>query len=427
MTNAPPTDVPPTRHRILLVDDEELVLLALRETLLRAGYEIVTALTAEAALELLKPQTFSVVISDQKMPGMSGLDFLTRVKQTQPDTTRILLTGLPDLDLVIHAINRGEIYRFMVKPWIREELLMTVQDAVQRFELIRRNQELQAATLAMNEKLVGLNRSLEIQVARVADQNQQLAVLNQALAQNLQHSVELCLRTMQTFYPTLGSQARRVFGLCHAMGQGLRLSAEQQQTLEISAWLHDIGLVGVPRALIKQWEQEPAALSDAERTLIEHHPVLGEELAGFVHHLKGVGTTIRAHHERFDGTGYPDGLRGEGIPWLARLLAVAVAYAESNHKSDLTVELIKRDSGSAFDPEAVRVFLRCLPRASIPRKQREVLLSELAPGMVLAKGIYTANGMLLMPDGQCLNEIYIDKLHNHNRISPISQSLMVFC
>jgi len=293
--------------------------------------------------------------------------------------------------------------------------------------MIRSNARLQAETQAMNEKLTHLNRALETQVATVAEQNRRLEELTRALRDNLHHSVELCVQTMQTFYPTLGNQARRVFELCKATGAGINLPPEQQQTLEIAAWVHDIGLVGVPRQLIRRWEQEPDSLTSAEQALVQHHPVLGEELVRFADNLKEVGPTIRAHHERFDGGGYPDNLRGENIPWLARLLAVAVAFAESSLGPKDAAEMISRGSGSAFDPEAVRAFLRSLPKAVVPGRQREVLLSELQPGMVLAQGIYTANGVLLMPDGQRLTATYIDKLLNHNRINPISQSLLVYC
>ncbi|MDB6020649.1 MAG: response regulator receiver protein, partial [Pedosphaera sp.] len=211
------------------------------------------------------------------------------------------------------------------------------------------------------------------------------------------------------------------------MAQGLNLPPEQRQTLEISAWIHDIGLVGVPRQMIKRWVESPADLNDAERALVEHHPIFGAELAKFAHHLEGVAPTIRAQHERFDGSGYPDKLSGENIPWLARLLAVAVAYAESNLTGQAAADLISQGSGSDFDPEAVRVFLRSLPKAVVPGKKREILLSDLQPGMVLAQGIYTATGILLIPDGQRLTATYIDKLINHNRINPISQSLLVYC
>jgi response regulator RpfG family c-di-GMP phosphodiesterase len=232
---------------------------------------------------------------------------------------------------------------------------------------------------------------------------------------------------MQTFHPTLGNCARRVQALCRSMGQGAELTPAQQQILEISAAIHDIGLIGLPRQLIKRWEETPQSLNEAERALVQHHPVLGQELAGFVHRLQSVGSIIRSHHERFDGSGYPDGLKGAAIPWLSRILAVAVAFAESQLDSKEAAELISQGSGSAFDPEAVRLFQRAAPKAVVPGKQREVMLSELAPGMVLAQGIYSENGVLLMPDGQRLTSTYIDKLLNYNRINPISQSLLVYC
>jgi len=413
-------------HSILVVDDEEAVLAALEETLAREGYQVFTAPNAVHALTLLKKNVFSVVITDQNMPMLTGLEFLAQVKQLQPDATRILITAVLNLNTVIDCINKGEIYRFIVKPWLREELLATVKNAAQRYELICKNVMLQATTLAINEKLTKVNAALEEQVARVARQNEELGRLNSALEENLQRSVELCLRTMQTFYPTLGSQARRVFELCKAVAEGLKLPRDQRRTLEVAAWLHDIGLVGVPRQLIKRWEKSPPSLSADERAVVEQHPILGEELARFADKLGEVGAVIRAHHERYDGTGYPDKLAAENIPWLARLLAVAVFYAESNQNAPTTVDLIKNGSGSRFDPEAVELFLRYLPKAVVPRKQSEIGLFDLRPGMVLARGIYTANGMLLIPDGQRLTEAYIDKLNHHHRLSPLAQSLLVF-
>jgi response regulator RpfG family c-di-GMP phosphodiesterase len=416
-----------TVHQILVVDDEEIVLVALRETLQREGYQVVTCSNAIEALQVLKEQPFSVIITDQQMPLLTGLEFLAQVKQIQPDATRILITAVLSLGTVIDAINKGEIYRFVVKPWLREELLATVRNAVQRYELICKNLVLQATTLSMNDRLKKVNAQLEEQVAKVAEQNTQLESLNAALQQNLQHSVELCLKTMETFYPTLGSQARRVFELCRAMALELKIPEKDRQVLEIAAWLHDVGLVGVPRHLIKRMESQPETLSQAEWSLIKQHPIIGQELASFVQELQEVGVVIRAHHERFDGRGYPDGLSGDRIPPMARLLAVAVAYGEIPHEPVIAAETISRGSGSAYEPDAVRALVRCLPHAMVPRRQREVLLTELSPGMVLAKGIYTNTGMLLIPGGQKLTETYIDKIINHHRISPIAQSLLVYC
>jgi response regulator RpfG family c-di-GMP phosphodiesterase len=432
---------------ILIVDDEEIVLVSLRDTLAREGYQVTTAAGALAALGCLKERPYSVIITDQQMPMLTGLELLSQARELQPHATRILITAVLNLTTVVDAINKGEVYRFIIKPWLREELLVTISNAIQRYGLVCRNQTLRATSLAMNEKLGKLNADLQVQVARVAEQKSELERLNLALEQNLHCSVELCLKTMQTFYLTLGNRARRVYELCRAMAEGLQLSSQERQTLEVSAWLHDIGLIGVSRQLIRQWEEAPASLTRAERDVIQQHPVLGEELAGFAHPLKNASTLIRAHHERFDGAGYPDGLKGPEIPWLGRLLNVAVFYAESSEDGAATVEKIKLESGRAFDPEAVRTFLRFLPQATVPQGPhilrpghamnstipwtdpslvREVRLSELQPGMVVARGVYNANGLLLAPDGQRLTETFIDQLNNHNRITPLSQSLLVY-
>jgi response regulator RpfG family c-di-GMP phosphodiesterase len=204
------------------------------------------------------------------------------------------------------------------------------------------------------------------------------------------------------------------------------LNDEDRRVLESSALLYDIGLVGVPRQIIRRWQEEPDHLEQAEKAMIEQHPILGQELASFGSDLKKVGEIIRAHHEHYDGSGYPDQLMGENIPWLARLLAVAVAFASSRMMDADANEKVKRDSGLAFDPEAVRVFLRAQVMANVPRKERRVVLAELRPGMVLAQGIYTHNDLLLVPEGQRLNATFIEKVLNHNRIQPIKQTLVVY-
>ena len=422
----PETTSPAPADPILAVDDESMVLTTLQQTLRRCHYDTITATDPLVALEHLKKQVFSVIISDQVMPEMSGLELLARARQIQPYATRILITGVVNLGTVIDAINKGEIFRFIVKPWLHEEFLATIKNGVQRYELICQNARLQAATQSMNEQLVELNRSLEQQVQLVARQNRQLAEVNAALEDNFVRSMELCVHTMQTYYPSLGNQARRVCQFCKSIAQVLQLSDEDRRVLESSALLHDIGLMGVPRQIIRRWQEDPRSLGQAERALIEQHPILSQELTAFGSDLKKVGEIIRAHHERYDGSGYPDQLVGENIPWRARLLAVTVAYASSRLMDADANEKIKMDSGSAFDPEAVRAFLRAQIMAVVPRRERQVTLTELRPGMVLAQDIYTHGGMLLVPEGQRLNATYIEKVLNHNRIQPIRQALVVY-
>jgi response regulator RpfG family c-di-GMP phosphodiesterase len=168
--NTPKESVRP----ILIVDDEEIVLVALRDTLLHEGYNVVSSPHAVHALSVLKEQQFSVVITDQQMPMVSGLEFLAQVRQIQPEATRILITAVLNLTTLIDAINKAEIYRFVVKPWSREELLASVRSAVERFDFISNNSRLLSHTLARNHELQQINRALENQVARLARENAQL-------------------------------------------------------------------------------------------------------------------------------------------------------------------------------------------------------------------------------------------------------------
>ncbi|HUA39666.1 MAG TPA: HD domain-containing phosphohydrolase [Candidatus Sulfopaludibacter sp.] len=418
---------PDATDPILVVDDDESVMTTLTETLRCAHYDAVGCTDPLMALDELKKRPFSIVISDQLMPQMTGLELLSRVRQIQPHTTRILITGVVKLDTAIEAINRGEIFRFIAKPWLHEEFLATIKNGVQRYELMCQNARLQATTQSMNGQLVELNRSLEQQVQLVARQNTQLGDVNAALERNFMRSMELCVHVMQTYYPSLGNQARCVCQVCKSITQTLHLNDEDRRVLEISALLHDIGLVGVPRNIIRRWQQDPLSLDTAEKALIEQHPILGQELAAFGSDLNRVGEMIRAHHERFDGKGYPDRLAGDDIPWLARLLAVAVAFVSCGLTEADATEKVAMDSGSAFDPTAVRAFLEAQVTAVMPRKERQVALADLRPGMILAQDIYTHSGLLLVPEGQRLNATFIEKVLNHNRIQPITQCLAVYC
>jgi len=427
--SAPQTQTPANatgRARILVVDDTEYVLTLVRAFLESDGHEVITASGGVEALEILKTESFAVIISDAKMPQMTGMQFLAQAKLMQPTASRILITAYVELDTILEAINRGEIFRFISKPFVRGEFLATVRTAVQRYALTRQNEELYQATQNMNARLSEINCILKEQMEHVAAQNQQLESLNCALEHNLEGTIELCFKQVEMFYPMLGRQARRAHALCDAMAALSNMPSDQEHALGIAAWLYDIGLVGVSRSLVRRWQLEPQLLTTEERALILQHPILGQELVGLVPQFDDVGVTIRAHHERFDGTGYPDNLQGDQIPWLARLLSTAAGYAEAvDHGSDGEQHL-HAGSGTLYDPEVVRLLLRCLPQLKPSHEQKEVLLSELRPGMVMACGISNLRGMLLLPEGQVLTEAWINKLNAHNRITPIAQSLFVY-
>jgi response regulator RpfG family c-di-GMP phosphodiesterase len=410
----------------LVVDDQKTIRTLVQATLGSTGYAVVAVEDAPHALEQLRAEEFAVVITDYKMDPMNGLELLKAVREIQPQCSRIMMSAFADVDLMTSAIGEGKICRFLIKPWVRGELLKAVHEAYQRYRDACQEAALELDAASMNEELKRLNASLAAQVAQGESQKRELERLNNSLQQNLQRSVELCLHTLQTFYPSLGVNARRVQALCSAMAEDLKLPAEQRRPLEISAVLHDIGLLGMRRDLINRWLESPQALNDAEQTLIKRHPLIGQELATFTEDLKDVGTIIRAHHERYDGSGYPDGLRGEEIPWLARLLAVAIGYAERQNDGQDALQAISAARGTEFDPEAVRVLVRSFPQAVLPRQQRVLLVAELKPGMVLASNVYNAQGILIIPGGRPLNENWIAKLKAHDRVNPLNLSLQVY-
>ena len=404
---------------ILVVDDDLAVLDSLTEQLKCEGYTVLASATVEGALELLRSHRFALIISDQKMPGMLGTELLAEAKRLQPHSSRILITGMLSADTVINAINQGEIFRFLAKPWLRAELLATVTNAVARYELISSNANLQMQTAQLNEQL-------EAKLEELGAKKKALDAANAALQTNFDHSLELCYRIINTFYPLLGQHTKQVVEICQRMVESGHFSEEEERVLIASAWLHDIGLVGFERSLLHRFFSTPESLTDDDRKLLQQHSIYGQALATFVDQLTGVGETIRAHHERFDGGGYPDGLAGEMIPRTARCLAVAVHFVECGVPKDSAMQGILRQSGTAFDPEAVRLFLRSIPSSEVPRTMREVLVEELSPGMKLATGIYSPSGLLLMCEGQELNLPTIEKIKNHNLRTSVTQRLLVY-
>lgn len=431
-TAAPRPAVAPGRSptlsasEILVVDDEPVVLTALKVTLEREGFPVVACTSPLKALSVLAERDFAVIISDQRMPEMIGLDFLIESRRIRPNASRILITAVLALPTIVDAINKGEIFRFIAKPWLREELIATVRNAVQRHELVTRNDALQAETQNLNAQLRDANLALERKVQDLEKQRQHLDAVNHELASSYENSLELCRRILTTYDPILGGQAKALVEFATQMAATEKFTEVERHALRTAAWLSDLGLIGVPREMLRAFRTKTDQLTDRERATLHNHPIYSQTLASLVDPRVEVGEVIRAHHERYDGRGYPDGLSGDSIPWPARCLAVAVGFVESGLSKTAAIDALLAKSGSEFDPEAVRLFLKVANLVQLPKQVREIMLDELEPGMVLANGIYSPHGLLLIGEGQPLSSTTIAKIQSHNRVTPISQRLLVY-
>src|SRR5450432_811286 len=164
----------PVASPILVVDDDAEVLHALKEQLAWEGYAVTALQHVSEALAYLHEETVSVIISDQKMPELSGLEFFKKAKEIQPHATRVLITGILSLDTMIGAINDGEIFRFLAKPWVRAELLATIRNATQRYQLLIANEQLHAHTGELNTRLGRANAELLAKVEQLTAQKSEL-------------------------------------------------------------------------------------------------------------------------------------------------------------------------------------------------------------------------------------------------------------
>lgn len=304
---------------ILCVDDEENILNALERVFAETNYRFLRAPSAKEALNVMATTEISVVISDNFMPEMKGIDLLSRIAATTPDTMRILMTGQADLQTAVEAINRGEVYRFVMKPWKEEELIAMVDDASNRYSLLK-------AFRASDE---GTLRSLA-------------------------QTIELKDRYTR-------GHCDRVSDYALLIADSLRLDEKIKESIKRGSWLHDCGKIGVPDAILNF----PGPLDQQALAVMSNHPVWGADVARQANLSPVVINIIRHHHERYDGNGYPDNLHGTAIPLEARIVAVADVYDalttdrpyRKGHSPESATPIMHSLKGSSLDPELVDILL----------------------------------------------------------------------
>lgn len=412
------------RPGVLLVDAQDTILQRLRQLLSPHPYTLYFARDAAEALRIMACEDINLVVSAAHLPQMDGPTLLARIHQHYPATTRILLTGNPDLQLLAKAINEGEIYRYLSKPWDDRELLLTLRQALEHQHSERERQRLEVLAQQQNSELKALNVELEKRVAARTAELQQTADMLDLAYEELKHSyatgAELFSLLVNQRLPPDKQTNRRIIELVRAYCKIQGIDAATQRDLGMAAALHNIGKLSWSDSMMIT----PAdLLHHAERERYRAYPAQSESLLMTLEPVQDAARLIRHHQEHWDGSGFPDHLKGEAIPLGSRLLKLAVDFIElqcglvleRHMNSDEALVFLRKYAGRLYDPELVEGFIQVcsvyLSDVTLGDPSVKVLSTrELAAGMILARNLNADNGMLLLNAGKVLSVPLVDKL-----------------
>ncbi|MDP2173757.1 MAG: response regulator [Candidatus Cloacimonadaceae bacterium] len=301
------TAADPQNHlkRILVVDDDDLMLEMLMDCLSITGeYETIGSKEALTALELIEREPFNAIITDINLPGLSGLELLKHVTRKDAKIPVILITGYSDPERMRMAIQLGA-FDFLRKPFDMSELLIRVKQAIEKNQLMLQNDLYQH-----HLELVVQQRTME------------LFATNAKLENHYINTIHAMVNTIEAMDIYTHGHSERVTAVSILLGKYLGLSIEDLKLLRIGALLHDLGKIGVNKPLL----EKTAVLSPDEFDLMKLHPSIGARIVDPIGLPAEVHDIILQHHERWDGSGYPNGIKSEEISPLARITAIADAY-----------------------------------------------------------------------------------------------------
>lgn len=413
-----------TCRRIAVVDDELPVLKSIERIFMDDCFELDLFDRPEAALESMEHQEYAVVLSDQRMPGLTGIELLSRVREAHPDTVCIMLTSYTDVVTMLDAINRLQVYQFLAKPWNEGELRLAIINALERYRLKMENRRLLALTLQQVVQLKDMNAHLESLVEiRTAEISHLLETAKRGLAKTVCTLSEL----MEFYDPVLVGHMKRVAEWVGRLAPLLISDKEIIEQAGVAALLHDIGLVGIPRTLLKHAEE---SLNKSEAILMRQHPEQGFLILNHIEALQQVASFVRSHHENYDGNGYPDSIKGKKIPLVSRMIHVASDYdhmiSRRGMDSEKALEVLVQCSGRIYDPEVVTRFQDVLSETGNMEYEDAIHICDLEAGMVLARNVLSTGGRLLLVKDCILKETHVRTLERLNSCSHVMEPLYVF-
>jgi putative nucleotidyltransferase with HDIG domain len=331
------------KEKILVVDDEEAICEVISTLLEAQGYRCTVCSNGRLALNAFRKGSFDLVLSDIVMPEMDGLKLLSELRLDDPDVPVIMVTAMHDISIALEAIRAGA-YDYILKPFEREQLHVSVRRALQ------------------HRKLVIENRTYQSDLEHlVAERTQQLSIALQDLEQSYDYTLEALGGALDAKDAETEGHCQRVTAFTITIARAMDVDKGLLRQIARGAFLHDIGKMGIPDQILRK----PGPLTPEERDIMRRHCEIGFAVLARIPFLKEAAEIVLSHQEFYDGTGYPRGLKGEEIPLGARIFAVAdtldAMISDRPYRKALPVsaarEEILRYSGRQFDPTVVKVFM----------------------------------------------------------------------
>src|SRR6266550_470441 len=343
------------KSRILIVDDEPEIT-AILSDLFSGQHYCMTAGSAEEALERLLVAEYELVISDITMPGMSGLDMIPQVKSMAPNTVVVMISGMQTVESAIGALRLGA-FDYVMKPFDLRQVEAVVKRALDHQDLIVAKQRYEGHLEELVEQ-------------RTAELDNALNSLEDAYRSTL----KALTAALETRDQETHGHSERVVTYSLRLGREYGLDNQRIKALEFGSLLHDIGKIGVPDSILRK----PAKLTDQEWVRMREHPAHGQQILRGIHFLEGAARVVAQHHEKWDGSGYPLGLRGEDIDLCARIFSVADAFdamtSDRVYRKGKSYEAAAEEldvwAGRQFDPKVVEAFHR------VPKRDWEALPAQ---------------------------------------------------
>ena len=407
--------------RILLVDDEPAVLQALKRLLYRQ-YQVFTANSGDEALAMLTDEPYDLIISDMRMPGMSGADLLKTCFERWPDMARVLITGYSDLESAVKAVNEGNIFRYVNKPWNNEQLRGIVADALQRNLLKYANERLQERVIEQNEELARLNRELEQKFLRKSDQageaEAKLETAYRSLVQEFKSMLHLLVSLVERRNGEEPGSSERLARLAKLFGEFSGLVGQQVQDIYYAALLKNIGKITLPDSVLVK---SLTAMTPAEKKEYARFTINGQTTLMLLEPLQNAANIIRSHMELYNGKGFPDRLAADAIPRESRLLRIVTDYVDLQREYNFLGEKLDEEAarayllkmaGQRYDRDLVDVFMEVLEDfdEGVVSNMDRIPIAEVRVGMTLATNLISPAGMVLLSEGTQITDRHVSKL-----------------